>query len=118
MWMNPVLAQIEQVQAATSAAVKAIAVIAGTIQEVGQTAVCIASAVEQQQAATNEIARSVQETARSTSEVTANIGDVSQAATENGVAAASLLLAATGLSRKADLLSGEMESFAAGVRAA
>ncbi len=113
-----IAAQIDQVQAATSAAVKAIGMIAATIQDVGQTAISIASAVEQQQAATNEIARSVQETARSTSEVTTNIGDASQAATDNGVAAASLLVAATGLSQKADLLSGEMESFAAGVRAA
>jgi methyl-accepting chemotaxis protein len=50
--------------------------------------------------------------------VTTNIGGVSAAATETGGAASLVLAAASNLSKQAEQLSGEVNTFLAGVRAA
>jgi methyl-accepting chemotaxis protein len=50
--------------------------------------------------------------------VTGSIGEVQQAATHAGSAAAEVLAAAGELSRNSATLSGEVESFLQGVRAA
>jgi len=110
--------QINQIQSATREAVEAIRGIAATIEEVSSIAITIASAVEEQGAATAEIARSVQQTAASTHEVTTNITGVSQGAGSTGVAAGQVLGAAAELSRQAERLTHEVNSFVSGVRAA
>jgi methyl-accepting chemotaxis protein len=74
--------------------------------------------VEQQGAATAEIARNVQQTAASTQEVTVTISGVSQAANQTGVAAGDVLSAASGLSQRAEQLTKEVNGFVAGIRAA
>jgi methyl-accepting chemotaxis protein len=111
-------AQIAQIQAATADAVAAIRGITGTIEEVSTIAVTIAAAVEEQGAATAEIARNVQQTSVAATEVTVNIGGVSQAATETGSAASLVLNAATDLSAQTAELTGEVNSFLNGMRAA
>jgi methyl-accepting chemotaxis protein len=111
-------AQISMVQAASAASVKAIEVIASTIGRVHDIATSIASAVEQQGAATKEIARNVQQAAQGTNEVSANIGGVSQAASETGSAATQLLGASGELSQQSGALRSQVESFLATVRAA
>ena len=78
----------------------------------------IAAAVEEQGAATAEIARNVQQTASATHEVTSNIVDVSRAANETGAAAGQVLGAAGDLSQHARRLSEEVGTFVTGVRAA
>ena len=59
--------------------VQAISGIGKTIAEINQIATAIASAVEEQGAATQEIARNVQQAAQGTHEVSANIGGVTAA---------------------------------------
>jgi methyl-accepting chemotaxis protein len=110
--------RITQIQSATKEAVEAIQGITATIEEVSVIATTIGSAIEEQGAATAEIARSVTQTAQATQEVTTNIGGVSAAANETGSAAGLLLTAASNLSKQADQLSGEVNIFLAGVRAA
>jgi methyl-accepting chemotaxis protein len=110
--------QIEQIQAATREAVKAIHGIVTTIEEVSEIATNIASAVEEQGAATSEIARNVQQTTQAAQEVTISISGVSQSAGETGTAASHVLTAASDVSKQAEQLSGELDSFVAGVRAA
>jgi methyl-accepting chemotaxis protein len=110
--------RIAQIQAATKEAVDAIQGITATIEEVSSIATTIGSAIEEQGAATAEIARNVTQTAQATQEVTTNIGGVSAAAHETGDAAGMVLSAASGLSRQAEQLSGEVNTFLAGVRAA
>ncbi|HEY8333543.1 MAG TPA: methyl-accepting chemotaxis protein [Tardiphaga sp.] len=110
--------RIAQIQSATKEAVDAIQGITATIEEVSAIATSIGSAIEEQGAATAEIARNVTQTAQATQDVTANIGGVSAAAHETGGAASMVLSAATGLSRQAEQLSGEVNTFLAGVRAA
>lgn len=110
--------RIAQIQAATKEAVEAIQGITATIEEVSTIATSIGSAIEEQGAATAEIARNVTQTAEATREVTSNIGGVSAAANETGGAAGLLLTAASDLSKQAEQLSGEVNVFLAGVRAA
>jgi methyl-accepting chemotaxis protein len=110
--------QIGQIQSATRDAVEAIKTISSTIEEVSGIATTIASAVEQQGAATAEIARNVQQTAASAQEVTINISGVSNAANSTGESAVHVLNAAGSLSRQAERLTGEVDSFVTHVRAA
>ena len=111
-------AQIAQIQSATGEAVNAIKGITDIINEVSVITTTIASAVEEQGAATAEIARNVQQTAASTREVTTNIAGVSQAASETGSAAGQVLSAAGDLSKQAEQLTQEVNTFVSGVRAA
>jgi methyl-accepting chemotaxis protein len=110
--------RITQIQSATREAVEAIQGITATIEEVSVIATAIGSAIEEQGAATAEIARNVTQTAKATQEVTTNIGGVSTAANETGGAASLVLSAASNLSKQAEQLSGEVNVFLAGVRAA
>jgi methyl-accepting chemotaxis protein len=110
--------RITQIQSATKEAVEAIQGITATIEEVSAIATTIGSAIEEQGAATAEIARNVTQTAQATQEVTTNIGGVSAAANETGGAAGHVLSAASNLSKHAEQLSGEVNVFLAGVRAA
>ncbi|MEO6839453.1 MAG: methyl-accepting chemotaxis protein [Bradyrhizobium sp.] len=110
--------RIAQIQSATKEAVDAIQGITSTIEEVSAIATTIGSAIEEQGAATAEIARNVTQTAQATQDVTTNIGGVSAAANETGGAAGLVLSAASNLSKQAEQLSGEVNTFLAGVRAA
>ena len=110
--------QIGHIQESTQQAVAAIRGIAQTIDEISQIANAIASAVEQQGSATKEIARNVQQAAKGTHEVADNIGRVKEASAATGAAATQVLGAAGGLSREAQSLSHEVESFLADVKAA
>ncbi len=113
-----VASQIAQIQGATGEAVSAIQSITMTIGEVSMIATAIAASVEEQGASTAEIARNVQRTADSTQEVTANISGVSVAASSTGVAAEQVLGAAGHLSRQAERLTCQVNSFVAEVKAA
>ncbi len=113
-----IAAQISQIQAATTDAVTAIQGIARRIEEVSAISTSIASAVAQQGAATAEIAANVAQTAGSAQDVTANIAGVSQSAGETGMAAGGVLQAAGALSRQAEQLTAEVNSFVAAIQAA
>ncbi len=111
-------AKVQEMQAATAASVTAIHAIGQTIGEMNHIASGIASAVDQQGAATREIARSVQSVAAGTQEVVGNISGVNQAADETGAAAGHMLAAAGGLSRESDQLKREVTGFVSRIRAA
>jgi methyl-accepting chemotaxis protein len=74
--------------------------------------------MEEQGAATAEIARNVQEAARGTEAVTGNIVDVQQGAGETGAAASQVLGAAQELARHSSDLGQEVATFLQGVKAA
>lgn len=77
-------AQIASIQDETGRAVTGIEGIGNTISQISEIAATIASAVEEQGAATQEIARNVEQASSGTKEVTSHITDVSQAALETG----------------------------------
>jgi len=89
--------QIAAVQQVTGDAVASIGGIVGRMQEINGISTAIASAVEQQSAATSEIARSVQQAAGTTRRVSDSVGAVNQAASGTGIAAQEVLAAASGL---------------------
>jgi methyl-accepting chemotaxis protein len=111
-------AQITAMQQATSGAVGAITEITHTIGEINQIATTIAAAIEEQDAATREIARNVQQAAQGTQEISTNIVGVQHAAEGTGKAASEVLEAARELFRDSEKLSSEVESFIQQVRTA
>ncbi|KAF0139187.1 MAG: methyl-accepting chemotaxis protein [Rhodospirillaceae bacterium] len=74
-------------QNATREAVTAIQGIGGTITEINEVSFLIASAVEEQGAATKEIARNIEQATIGTTEVSKNIGSVTSTAEEAGASA-------------------------------
>ena len=73
--------QIAEIQAVTQAAVNAVEDVGSTISEIDQIAAGIAAAMEQQAAATDEIARNVNQTATAATAVSVRIAEVSAEAT-------------------------------------
>jgi methyl-accepting chemotaxis protein len=112
-----IAAQVRSIQEATSSSAQAIAQIAQTINRVSEISTAIASAVEEQGAATQEISRNVQQAAQGTQEVSLNIGGVSQAAGQSGAAAKQVLESADELAGNGVKLSNEVQEFLRTVRA-
>jgi methyl-accepting chemotaxis protein len=110
--------QIASMQQVATSAVGAIRNIGQTIAEINGVSTTIASAVEQQGAATQEIARSIQHAASGTREVSGNIAGVSTASAEAGAAAGEVLKASDALRRESDLLRAEIDAFLTNIRAA
>ena len=103
--------QIASIQEESKSAVEAIDGIRQVISEVGEIAGAIASAVEAQGAATQEIARNVQQAAAGTQEASSTVTGVTQAAGETGQAATQVLGISNTLAEKADILRGDIENF-------
>lgn len=109
--------QVISMQQATSLAVKAMDDIKGIIVDIESTSVSIASAVEEQDASTQEIARNVAEVSTGTEEVTFNIHAVNEGATITGSAATDVLTAAQLLTSQSDDLRVQVENFLKTIRA-
>jgi methyl-accepting chemotaxis protein len=110
--------QISGIQSATQESVGAIKEIGDTIGRMSEISSTIASAVEEQGAATQEISRNVQQAARGTQQVSSNISDVQRGASETGSASSQVLSAAQLLSRDSNRLKLEVSKFVNTVRAA
>jgi methyl-accepting chemotaxis protein len=108
--------QVTAIQSATSDCVIAIDGISDTIREISGIATTIAAAVEEQDSATREIARSVQQAAAGTSTVSHNVAGASQAAGQSRALADNVMLASSELSQHADALFRSVDSFLAGLR--
>ncbi|NVO14111.1 MAG: methyl-accepting chemotaxis protein [Rhodoplanes sp.] len=113
-----IASQITGMQAATHESVVAIKEIGGTIGRIAEIASSIAAAMEEQGAATAEIARNVQQASHGTAEVAKNIVDVEHGAGETGSASAQVLSAAQSLSGESGRLKVEVARFVETVRAA
>jgi methyl-accepting chemotaxis protein len=108
--------QIRAIQDATDGTVEAIGSIGGVINRVSEISTAIASAVEEQGAATKEISRSVQQAAQGTNEVSSNIAGVSTAVRTAGDAASLVLTAAAKLSENGQSLRQQVDLFLREVR--
>jgi methyl-accepting chemotaxis protein len=109
---------ISGMQDATQESVAAIKQIGATIGQISTIASAIASAVEEQGAATQEIARNVQSVAEGTREAATNIVQVNRGATETGEASGEVLSSAKALSSESTRLRAELDRFMANIRAA
>jgi len=115
---SEIATQIAGMQAATQDSVLAIKEISGTIGRVSEIAAAIAAAIEEQGAATQEIARNVQQAALGTTQVATNIADVNRGAGDTGLASSQVLSSAQLLSNENKRLKAEVVKFLATVRAA
>ena len=110
--------QIGAVQASTDSSVSAVQGVSRTITELNEIATAISAAVEQQGAATQEIARNVEQASAGMQEVNSNIADITMAAGETGSAAGEIATAANDLSSQSETLKEEVRKFLTQVRAA
>jgi methyl-accepting chemotaxis protein len=110
--------QIAGMQTATQDSVLAIKEISGTIGRVSEIAAAIAAAIEEQGAATQEIARNVQQAAVGSTQVANSIADVNRGAGDTGSASSQVLSSAQLLSDENKRLKAEVVKFLATVRAA
>ena len=111
-----IAAQISAIQAATERSVEAFRAIGGTIDNINEISTTIASAVEEQTAATGEIARNVQQAAVGSQEVSTTVSQVNRAADDTGSAARSLAQATDLLSAQAGRLRHDIDAFLTDMR--
>ncbi|WP_353884630.1 methyl-accepting chemotaxis protein [uncultured Pleomorphomonas sp.] len=104
-------AKVGEIQASTGNTVHSMTAIVKTITSIKEVASAIASAVEEQGAATTEIAGNCQQAAIGTHQVTENIAGVGQAAEMTGSASTQLMNLSGGLSAKAQNLKSVVETF-------
>ena len=100
--------QIRAIQDSTGASVGALRAVAEQVQQLESTAVSIASAVDQQSVAGQELARNIDLAARSTAEVRSNVEQVRETALSTGAAASQVLNSATELERQATTLRSQV----------
>ncbi len=109
---------VKEIQAATGEAVTSIGTIGEVINQIDETSTAIAAAMEEQGAATQEIARNVTEAAAGTSEVSASIAGVTEASQETGTASSQVTSAAEELSRQGTMLKSEVDNYLLQIQAA
>ena len=110
--------QIENVQGRTKAAVSAIQAISGTIGEMDNVSSSIAAAVEQQGAATRDIAQNVTQVSQGAVAMSSDIQTVETAITDTGQAADRVLGAADQLAQSAASLKNKVQEFTSRINAA
>jgi methyl-accepting chemotaxis protein len=110
--------QIDDIQVVTRDSIASIKDIGSIIQRVSEIATKITSAVEEQHAATREIAHNVQEAAQGTDSVTAKIKTLEADASETGSAASQVFLFASQLAAEGGTLKRQVEAFLRTVRTA
>ncbi|PKR89647.1 methyl-accepting chemotaxis protein [Pleomorphomonas diazotrophica] len=110
--------KIVEIQTQTSTSVEAIARIVNTVRSLGEITQSISAAVEEQGAATREIAINCQRAAAGAGAVTENIGEVAAAVDLTGTSAGRLTNLAHDLARRAEDLNQEVSTFAEQLAAA
>jgi methyl-accepting chemotaxis protein len=106
--------KIAAIQSDTKGAVDAIATIGAVINQISDISATIASAVEEQSATTNEMARNVTEAAKGSTAITQNIAGVSEAAQGTSSSAHESMKAAQQLAHMSTQLRGLIDQFKTG----
>ena len=109
--------QIRAMQESTGASVSVLRSIADQVHQLETTAISIASAVDQQSVAGQDLARSIDLAARSTDKVSSHIEDVRELSLSTGAAASQVVSSANELQEQASTLRSQMQEFLRGVRA-
>lgn len=108
--------QIHAIQKSTGESAQALHQITGKISQLEETTVSIASAVDQQSVAGQELARNIDMAARSTGDISAKLSRMRDAATASGAAANQTLGSANDLEKQASTLTARSNDFLAKVR--
>ncbi|MEW5728841.1 MAG: methyl-accepting chemotaxis protein [Pseudomonadota bacterium] len=112
-----IASQVGSIQQETRSAVTAISGITQTIARINELSTAVAGAVEEQGAATAEIARTAESVSRNTSDVATTIADVARAAMETDRMARGVMDAAHQLRGESGTLEAEVEEFLRELRA-
>ena len=115
---DDIAAKVAEIQHATDGTVASMSEIIRVVGDIKTISTTIAGAVEEQGAATGEIAQNCQQAATGTQQVTENISGVGRAAEMTGSASSQLLQLSEGLSQQAGDLRQEVESFVIELQAA
>ncbi|MDK9721319.1 MAG: methyl-accepting chemotaxis protein [Rhodospirillales bacterium] len=115
---DEISSQVAGMQGSAEMALEVTKRVACTVGRVDEVVSSIASAAEQQNAATQEIARNVAQASQGTREVTENIADVSEASVATGKLAGEMNGVAGELQSEAENLRNRVEKFLNDVRAA
>ncbi len=110
--------QVASVRTTTQGAVSAIDVIGRTIGKIDEITAIVASAVEEQVAATNEIARSINHASGAVQSISETVAVVGDAVNQTGNAAAKVLNATRALSQQSSDLSQDVDQLLTRIRAA
>jgi len=110
--------QIRSIQLSTDNSVKALRTVGEQVKELETTAISIATAVDQQSVAGQDLARSIDLAARSTDDVSGHVAQVRETALANGTSASQLLTSATELEGQATTLRSQVDAFLDAVRQA
>ena len=108
--------QIRAMQDTTGASVSALRSIASEVAQLEATAVSIASAVDQQSVAGQDLAHSIDLAARGTEQVSGHIKEVRELSVSTGAAASQVLTSATALEEQALTLRVQVDNFLSRVR--
>ncbi len=115
---DQISSQINQIKSRTGNAVDAIQNISNVIGQISESSSSIAVAMEEQQAATAEITRSVQIASDGTCEVSNNVSHVNEGATETERASQEVSQAADEVSQKTEELREKVHTFLDNIRVA
>lgn len=110
--------QISAMQDTTGASVSALRAIAAQVDELETTAVSIATAVDQQSVAGQDLARNIDLAARGTDKVAEHIQEVRELSRSTGAAANQVLSSANELESQASTLSEQVKTFLRRIREA
>ena len=111
-----VASKIRAIQDSTHSSVDALRIVSQQIERLEATAISIASAVDQQSVAGQDLARSIDLAARSTDEVSGSVSEVRETAMATGAAATQVLSSATELERQSSSLHEQVGAFLRHVR--
>jgi methyl-accepting chemotaxis protein len=115
---DDIAAKVAEITGATDASVRSIGGIATRVRDLARIGSDIAAMVEEQGAATAEIARTTAQTSQDTRAVSGHVAGVDAAAATASQGSDQVLVAASDLSRQAGALRGAVAGFLGQVRAA
>ncbi|MGE5953286.1 MAG: methyl-accepting chemotaxis protein [Qipengyuania vulgaris] len=110
--------QIQAMQASTGASVSALRSIGEQIKQLETTAISIASAVDQQSVAGQDLARSIDRAAQGTDEVAGHLDNMRDTSIAAGAAASQVLASSSDLEGQATTLRDKVDEFLFHIRAA
>ena len=108
--------RIVEVQGATKQSVSAMQSIIASISDIDNSVTGVSAAAEQQNATTTEIVRSLSDASQGVEQVSQIIGDVQQTASETGMSADSLLVAANDMADLSLNLQKAVDGFLTGIQ--
>ena len=113
---DEIATKIQAMQQSTHNSVGALRMVSEQIEQLEATAISIASAVDQQSVAGQDLARSIDLAARSTDEVSGSLAEVRETSLATGAAASQVLSSATELEKQSNALHDQVADFLHHVR--